>query len=98
MPGRRHRVQGPVGMSWGAPQAPEPRPDTTAAGNALLYLFGSLALFGAFLVMVPGQQPEGRAWLWPGLLLLLVGVAGFARALVARIRYLRDGRPDRMSP
>ena len=98
MPGGRHAGQGPVRVSWGAPQPPEPRPDTTAAGNALLHLFGSLTLFGAFLVAVPGGQPEGRAWLWTGLLLLVVGAAGFARALVARIRYLRDGRPDRMSP
>jgi hypothetical protein len=104
MPGHRHGAQGPVRVSWGTPQPPEPRPDTTAAGNALLHLFGSLALFGAFVVAVPGQQPEGRSWLWPGLMLLLIGAAGFARALVARIRYLRriryprDGRPDRMSP
>ena len=98
MPVGRQRGDGRVRVSWGSPQPPEPRPDTTAAGNALLYLFGSLALFGAFLVAVPGQQPEGRAWLRTGLVLLLLGVAGFARALVARIRYLREGPPDRMSP
>lgn len=98
MPGGPRREQGPVRVSWGPPHPPEPRPDTTAAGNALLHLFGSLALFGAFLVAVPGTQPEGRAWLWTGLLLLVIGSGGFLRALVARIRYLRHGPPDRMSP
>jgi hypothetical protein len=67
----------------------EPRPDTTAAGNALLWLTGSLLAFGVFLVGVPGQQTAGRPWLWVGIALVVVGGAAFAAALRARLRYLR---------
>lgn len=98
MPRVRLPARGPGAVSWGPPQPPEPRPDTTSAGNALLYFFGSLALFGAFLVAVPGQDREGRTWLWAGLVLLVLGAAGFVRGLLARIRYLRRQPPDRMGP
>jgi uncharacterized membrane protein len=67
----------------------EPRPDTPAAGNALLWMTGSLVLFGSFLVMVPGQDPAGRTWLWVGLVLFLLGSACFVAALRARLRHLR---------
>jgi hypothetical protein len=67
----------------------EPRPDTPAAGNALLWMTGSLALFGAFLVVVPGRETAGRTWLWVGLVLLVVGGVAFAAALRARLRYQR---------
>lgn len=67
----------------------EPRPETTAAGNLLLYLWGSLLVFGLFLVIVPGRQPAARTWLWVGLALVVVGGGGFAVALRARLRYLR---------
>ena len=68
---------------------PEPRPDTPAAGNALLWLTGSLVAFGLFVVLVPGRQPAGRTWLWVGLVLLLVGGVSSALAVRARLRYLR---------
>jgi drug/metabolite transporter (DMT)-like permease len=77
------------------PDSPETSevPLTTAAGNTLVYFWGSLLVFGVFLVLVPGQQSDGRAWLWVGLLLLLASVVGFTFALRARLRYLRkDGR------
>ena len=67
----------------------EPRPDTPAAGNALLWMTGSLAGFGAFLVAVPGRESAGRTWLWAGIVLLVLGAAAFAAALRARLRYLR---------
>jgi hypothetical protein len=67
----------------------EPRPDTPAAGNALLWMTGSLAVFGAFLVAVPGQESAGRTWLWVGIVLLVLGGLAFASALRARLRHLR---------
>jgi hypothetical protein len=69
---------------------PLPRPDTPAAGNALLWLTGSLVALGLFAVVVPGREPAGRTWLWIGLVLLALGGAAFAVALRARLRYLRD--------
>jgi hypothetical protein len=72
----------------------EPRPDTPAAGNALLWMTGSLTLFGAFLVLVPGRETAGRTWLWVGLVLLVVGGATFALALRARLAYLREHGSD----
>ena len=69
---------------------PEPRPATPAAGNALLWLTGSLVALGLFAVVVPGQQPAGRPWLWIGLVLLGLGGAAFTAALRARLRYLRE--------
>jgi hypothetical protein len=73
---------------------PEPRPDTPAAGNALLWMTGSLAVFGAFLVAVPGREAAARTWLWVGLVLLVVGGVTFALALRARLAYLREHRSD----
>ena len=70
----------------------EPRPDTPAAGNALIWMTGSLAAFGAFLVAVPGKETGGRTWLWVGVVLLLVGGVTFGLALRARLRYLREHR------
>ena len=67
----------------------EPRPDTPAAGNALVWMTLSLLAFGAFLVAVPGRDPAGRTWLWVGLVLLVVGAVSSALALRARVRYLR---------
>lgn len=68
-------------------------PETTASGNTIVYFWGSLLVFGVFLVLVPGQQSDGRAWLWIGLLLLLASVVGFTFAVRARVRYLRkDGQ------
>jgi hypothetical protein len=72
---------------------PESRPDTPAAGNALLWLTGSLVAFAAFLVGVPGQQRAGRTWLWVGVVLLVLGGTAFAAALRSRLRYLRTHRP-----
>ena len=71
-------------------QSPEERPDTTAAGNLLLYVWGSLLAFGLFLVAVPGREPAARTWLWVGVALVVVGGVGFAVALRARLRYLRS--------
>ena len=70
----------------------EPRPDTPAAGNALLWMTGSLALFGGFLVAVPGRDSAGRTWLWVGVVLLVVGGVTFGLALRARLTYLRERR------
>jgi hypothetical protein len=70
----------------------EPRPDTPAAGNALLWMTGSLAAFGAFLVAIPGSQAAGRTWLWVGIVLLVVGAVTFGLALRARLAYLRVAR------
>jgi hypothetical protein len=71
----------------------QPRPETTAAGNALLYVWGSLLAFGVFLVVVPGRVAAGRTWLWVGLLLVVAGAVGFVAALRARLAYLgRQGR------
>ena len=70
----------------------EPRPDTPAAGNALLWMTGSLVVFGGFLVAVPGREPAGRTWLWVGIVLLIVGAATFGLALRARLAYLREHR------
>lgn len=72
----------------------QPRPDTPAAGNALLWLTGTLALFGAFLVAVPGREAAGRTWLWVGLVLLVVGGVTFALALRSRLSYLREHPGD----
>jgi hypothetical protein len=66
----------------------EPRPDTPAAGNALLWMTGSLAAFGAFLVLVPGHAGD-RTWWWVGLVLLVLGGIAFGSALRARLRHLR---------
>jgi hypothetical protein len=68
----------------------EPRPDTPAAGNALLWLTGSLVVFGAFLVAVAGRHSAGRTWLWVGVVLLVVGGVTFGLASRARWRYLRS--------
>jgi hypothetical protein len=83
-------------------QQDAPRPDTPAAGNALLWSTGSVAAFGVFLVVVPGGQPAGRTWLWVGIVALALGAVTFALALRARLRYLaehrtpeRDRHPDR---
>jgi hypothetical protein len=65
------------------------RPETTPTGTATLYLWGTLALFGAFLVAVPGREPAARTWLWVGLVLLALAVPGLARALRARRHHLR---------
>ncbi|QGN57785.1 hypothetical protein [Nostocoides sp. HKS02] len=73
----------------------EHRPDTAAAGNALLWLTGSLLAFGAFLVAVPGRQTAGRTWLWVGIVLVVLGGVAFAAALRARLRYLRRGGDPR---
>jgi hypothetical protein len=67
----------------------EPRPDTPAAGNALVWMTLSLFALGIFLVAVPGRDPAGRTWLWVGVGLLLVGGTTSALAVRARIRYLR---------
>ena len=67
----------------------EPRPDTSAAGNAVVWMTLSLLAFGVFLVVVPGGDPAGRTWLWVGLVLVVVGGITSALALRARIRYLR---------
>lgn len=67
----------------------EPRPDTAAAGNALLYVWGSLLCFGLFLVVVPGRVAPGRTWLWVGLVLVVVGAAGLVPTARASARYLR---------
>ena len=72
----------------------EPRPDTPAAGNALVWMTVSLFGFGVFLVAVPGQDPAGRAWLWVGLVLLVVGGIASAFAIRARWAYLRAHRSD----
>jgi hypothetical protein len=79
-------------VTWGAPREPEPRPDTTAAGNSLLWFFGSIAVFGGFLVAVPGAHEPGGAWLWIGLALLVPGAVGFGYALRARLDYRRRSR------
>ncbi|GAA2160072.1 hypothetical protein [Pedococcus bigeumensis] len=67
----------------------EPRPDTPAAGNALVWMTLSLFAFGVFLVTIPGHDPAGRAWLWIGIVLLVVGGISSAFAVRARIRHLR---------
>jgi hypothetical protein len=67
----------------------EPRPDTPAAGNALVWMTVSLFAFGVFLVAVPGRDPAGRTWLWVGVVLLVVGGIASAFAVRARLRYLR---------
>ena len=67
----------------------EPRPDTPAAGNALVWMTLSLLAFGIFLVAVPGRDPAGRTWLWVGFVLLVVGGVSSALAVRARLRYLR---------
>ena len=78
----------------GPPQASAAWPETTAAGTTTLYLWGSLALLGLFLVAVPGREPAARAWLWVGDVLLAVSVPALLLALRARRRYLRrDGEP-----
>ena len=69
----------------------EPRPDTPAAGNALLWMTGSLAAFGAFVILVPGQAGD-RTWWWVGLVLLVVGAVTFGLCLRARLAYLRERR------
>jgi hypothetical protein len=73
----------------------EPRPDTPAAGNALLWMTGSLVLFGGFLVVVPGRDPAGRTWLWVGIVLFVLGTACFVAALRARLRHVRGERQVR---
>ena len=70
----------------------EPRPDTPAAGNALLWMTGSLAALGLFLVAVPGQEAAGRTWLWVGVVLLVVGAVTFGLSLRARLAYVREHR------
>ncbi len=70
----------------------EPRPDTPAAGNALLWMTGSLVAFGAFLVAVPGRESAGRTWLWVGIVLLVGGAVTFGLALRARLAHLRKHR------
>jgi drug/metabolite transporter (DMT)-like permease len=72
----------------------EPRPDTPAAGNALVWMTLSLLAFGVFLVAVPGQDPAGRTWLWVGLVLVVVGGIASALAVRARWAYLRQHRGD----
>lgn len=67
----------------------DPRPETPAAGNALVWMTLSLLAFGIFLVTVPGRDPAGRTWLWVGLVLLAVGGVSSALAIRARLRYLR---------
>ena len=72
----------------------EPRPDTPAAGNALVWMTLSLLAFGVFLVAVPGRDPAGRTWLWVGLVLLVVGGVSSVVAVRARLAYLREHRGD----
>jgi hypothetical protein len=66
----------------------EPRPDTPAAGNALVWMTVSLFAFGVFLVAIPGREPAGRTWLWVGVVLLIVGGVSSAFAVRARMRHL----------
>ena len=68
------------------------RPDTPAAGNALVWFTGSLLLFGLFLVVVPGTQRGGRTWLWVGVVLVVLGGVASALATSSRLRYLRSRR------
>jgi hypothetical protein len=68
------------------------RPEAAAAGNALVWFTGSLLLFGLFLVVVPGTQPDGRTWLWVGVVLAVLGGVTSALATSARLRYLRSSR------
>ena len=78
----------------GPPSASAARPETTAAGTTTLYLWGSLALLGLFLVAVPGREPAARAWLGVGAILLAISVPALLLAVRARRRYLRrDGQP-----
>lgn len=82
-------------MSWRPPEprqpeGPQPRPDAAAAGNALVWFFGCIAVFGGFLVVVPGSQAQGRGSLWLGVVLLVLGGAGLVWAVRARIRYRRS--------
>ncbi len=81
-------------------QQDAPREDNPAAGNALLWLTGSVLTFGAFVLLVPGMQPQGRTWLWVGIVLIGVGGVTFALALRARVRYLaahRASERDKMA-
>ena len=68
---------------------PEPRPETPAAGNALVWMTLSLLAFGLFLVVIPGRDPAGRTWLWVGVVLVVVGGVSSAFAVRARLRHLR---------
>jgi hypothetical protein len=60
----------------------------------MLYLWGSLALLGIFLVAVPGREAAARTWLWVGIVLTLVAVPGLVGAARARRRYVRKDRPS----
>lgn len=71
------------------PESRTPRPATTAAGTATLYLWGSLAAFGVFLMAVPGREAAARTWLWVGVVLVVIAVPGLVLAARARHRYLR---------
>ena len=73
---------------------PEPRPDTAAAGNALVWMTVSLLVFGIFLVAVPGREAAGRTWLWVGVVLVVVGGISSAFAVRARWAYLREDHTD----
>lgn len=75
-----------------APPATAPRPETAAAGTTMLYLWGSLALLGIFLVAVPGREAAARTWLWVGVVLTIVAVPGLVGAVRARRRYVRKDR------
>ena len=68
---------------------PKPRPETPAAGNALVWMTLSLLAFGLFLVVIPGRDPAGRTWLWVGVVLVVVGGVTSAFAVRARLRHLR---------
>ena len=67
----------------------EPRPDTPAAGNALVWMTVSLFAWGVFPAGGRGRPPAGRTWLWVGVVLLVVGGIASAFAVRARLRYLR---------
>lgn len=70
----------------------EPRPDTPAAGNAMVWMTLSVFAFGVFLVAIPGQDPAGRTWLWVGVVLLLLGGGTSFFTVRARRAYLREHR------
>ena len=75
----------------GGPAAPDGDDEAAAPGTVGVWFWGTLLVFGAFLVVVPGQDPRARFWLVAGLVLVVASLVGLVTVARGRHRHRTGG-------